>query len=102
MDRLLTPGERDYCTRMSRPARHLAVRLAAKEAAFKALSGSDAARQIAWREVEVLLDAHGRPSVALHGRAAARAGELGVHRCLVSLSHSDATAGAVVIIEGHE
>jgi holo-[acyl-carrier protein] synthase len=100
VERLFTPGEAAYCAGKARPARHYAVRLAAKEAAFKALSGSDEARAIGWLEIEVVLDGHGRPSLALHGRAHARAMVLGVARSHISLSHSDATAGAVVVIEG--
>jgi holo-[acyl-carrier protein] synthase len=100
VERLFTPRESAYCAGMSRPARHYAVRLAAKEAAFKALSGTEEARAIGWLEIEVELDSIGRPSLALHGRAHARAKVLGVARSFVSLSHSDATAGAFVVIEG--
>ncbi len=97
--RLLTPGEWDYCSKMKTPAPHVAARLAAKEAAFKALAGSDEARAIGWREIEVSHDAHRRPLITLHGRAADRAQLLAVSRILVTLTHSDRTAGAVVILE---
>jgi holo-[acyl-carrier protein] synthase len=100
VERLFTSRESAYCAGMSRPARHYAVRLAAKEAAFKALSGSEEARAIGWLEIEVELDSIGRPSLALHGRAHARAKVLGVVRSHISLSHSEATAGAFVVIEG--
>src|SRR5438093_249195 len=53
-ERLLTPAERAYCESRPDPATHVAVRLAAKEAVYKALQGSEAARGIGWREVEVL------------------------------------------------
>jgi holo-[acyl-carrier protein] synthase len=97
--RLLTTGEWAYCARMKTPAVHVAARLAAKEAAFKALAGSDDARGIGWREIEVSHDAYRRPVLTLHGRAAARAQELAVTRVLVTLSHSRRTAGAVVVLE---
>lgn len=97
--RLFTAGERAYCEAKARPARHLAARIAAKEAAFKALSGSDDARGIGWREIEVQMDHLGRPLLALHGRAAARAAELGVARHWVSLTHGEQAAVAVVILE---
>ena len=71
--RLFTESERKYCGGMANPARHYAVRVAAKEAAFKALSGTDDARGIGWREMEVELDHIGRPSLRLHGRASVRA-----------------------------
>jgi len=59
------------------PATHVAVRLAAKEAVYKALQGSDAARGIGWREIEVIRAPDGRPDVRLSGHAAARAKLLG-------------------------
>ncbi len=99
LDRLFTAGEREYCERMANPARHLAARVAAKEAAFKALSGNDEARGIAWREMEIVLDRYGRPSLLLHGRASVRARELGVTRTWVSLSHGDDLAAAFVVLE---
>jgi holo-[acyl-carrier protein] synthase len=99
MQRLLTESEWAYCSRMHAPAPHVAARLAAKEAAFKALAGTMDARGIGWREIEVSHDEHRRPLITLHGRAAARAQELQVSRTLLSLSHSRETAGAVVILE---
>lgn len=97
--RLLTEREWAYCAGMRTPAQHVAARLAAKEAAFKALAGTEEARGIAWREIEVVHDEHRRPMVVLHGRAAERARELAVSRTLVTLSHSRQTAGAVVVLE---
>ena len=98
--RLFTAGERAYCDRRAAPARHFAARFAAKEAAFKALSGSGAARHIHWQEIEVAnspLD--GRPTLLLHGLAARRAAELGVVALHVTLTHSDHVAAAVVVLE---
>jgi holo-[acyl-carrier protein] synthase len=97
--KLFTEEERAYCSGMANPARHYAVRVAAKEAAFKALSGSEDARGIGWREMEVELDEVGRPSLRLHGRASARAKELGVARSWISLSHGDDLATAFVVLE---
>ena len=54
-DRLLTPAEAEYCRSRPDPAEHVAVRLAAKEAVYKALQGSDAARGIGWRDIELRL-----------------------------------------------
>ena len=98
-ERLLTPAERQYCAGMARPAEHVSVRLAAKEAVYKALQGSEAARSIGWRDTEVVRDPDGRPQVVLSGRAAARASELGVRRVLLSLSHTHTTAIAVAVLE---
>jgi holo-[acyl-carrier protein] synthase len=97
-DRLLTASEAEYCRSRPDPSEHVAVRLAAKEAVYKALQGSDEARGIGWREIEVTRAPDGRPDVALTGLAAARARELGVSRVLLSLSHTHAAAVAVAVL----
>ena len=74
------------------------MRLAAKEAVYKALQGSEAARGIGWREIEVVRAADGRPDVVLTGLAAQRAAELGVRRVLLSLSHTHEAAIAMAVI----
>jgi holo-[acyl-carrier protein] synthase len=98
MTRLLTPAERSYCLGMAYPARHVAARVAAKEAVFKALQGSEDARGIGWTEIEVTRDEHGRPGVRLTGRAQARFTELGASRVLLSLTHTDDTAAAMAVV----
>jgi holo-[acyl-carrier protein] synthase len=99
LQRLFTAEEIRYTeNRADRPAA-LAVRLAAKEATYKALTGNDLARAISWRDIEVCNNGDGAPTLTLHGRAAARVTELGVTRILVTLSHSDASAVAFVVAE---
>ncbi len=99
LDRLFTGDELAYIQSKRKPVQHLAVRLAAKEAAFKALSGNELARGIGWRDVEVISRTDGSPELRLHGRAASRFAEIGGTSTHVSLTHSAATAVAVVIIE---
>jgi holo-[acyl-carrier protein] synthase len=96
--RLFTAEEVAYALSRPLPAQHLAARLAAKEAAFKALSGNALARGIGWQEIEVVRGEL-RPTLALHGRAAERAAELGVTTIWVSLTHTATTAGAMVVLE---
>jgi len=96
--RLLTPDERAYCEQMAFPARHVAARIAAKEAVYKALQGTEDARGIGWREIEVVRDHQGRPSVRLHGRAATRLAEVGARDVLLSLTHTDDLAAAIAVI----
>ena len=98
--RLFTDGEAEYARQRAQPARHFAARFAAKEAAYKALAGTREARLVSWRDIEVATEWDGRPTLVLHGRAAERAAELGVVRALLTLTHSDAVAGAVVVLEG--
>ena len=49
---------------------------------------------------EVVLNAHGKPSLQLHGVAERAANHLGVSSAIMSLTHSDSTAAAVVILWG--
>ena len=98
--RLFTDGEAAYARDRAEPARHFASRFAAKEAAFKALAGDDGARAIGWRDIEVVVEDDGRPTLRLHGAARRRAERLGVRRTLLSLTHADGVAGAVVVLDG--
>jgi holo-[acyl-carrier protein] synthase len=98
--RVLTDQERHYVLRFTRPAQHLAARLAAKEAVFKALQGVPGTREISWRDIEVERSAEGRPSIRLHGDAAKVAERAGVTRISLSLSHTERTAAAVALAEG--
>jgi holo-[acyl-carrier protein] synthase len=98
MRRLFTEREAEYAAQRSNPAMHLAARVAAKEAAYKALSGSESARAVGWKEIEVVRGWEG-PTLELHGLAARRAAELGVTRIHLSMTHTERTAGAVVILE---
>ena len=73
------------------------ARFAAKEALAKALGAPGGMR---WVDAEVQTDETGRPSLVMTGTVAARAGEIGVLRSHVSLSHDAGIASAVVILEG--
>lgn len=99
--RFLLPAERAYVLSMANPARHFAVRLAAKEAVYKAMANLRGASTISWRDIEVTRDGRGRPSVVLHGRAdrVASGGPSGRYRLLISLTHTERTAGAVAVLE---
>ena len=100
LGRLFTFREIDYSRRHVDPARHFAARLAAKEAAFKAMAGNELARAVGWRDIEVVSHADGRPSLEFHGHGRKRIQQLGVALALVSLTHSDLSAAAVVILMG--
>ena len=92
LQRVYTDGEAAYCRGR---APQLAARFAAKEAVMKALGTGT--RGVGWREVEVTRKRTGEPEVALHGRAAIRAEQLGIGRIAVSLSHSRKYAVASVV-----
>ena len=99
LKRLFTPAEIGRAAGMSYQALHLAGRLAAKEAAYKALSAEGADLGIGWQSIEVERLPDGRPQLILHGPALARFNALGATRCHVSLSHDGGIAAAVVILE---
>ncbi len=92
LDRVYTPAEQRYCRGRTE---RLAGRFAAKEAVSKALGAG--MRTLRWRDIEVLPDRRGRPTVYLHGKAAARARHMGVTWLSVSITHTNALAIAFVI-----
>jgi holo-[acyl-carrier protein] synthase len=92
--RVYTQGEIDYCRGR---APNLAVRFAAKEATMKALGTG--VRGVGWKDIEVVRQESGAPSVKLHGRAQARAERLGVLEISLSLSHSQEYAVAFVVVQ---
>ena len=99
LNRLFTAGERAYASSHPEPHRQLAARVAAKEAAYKALSGNDLAKSIGWRELEVVSRRGCAPELVLHGRALVRAEELGVNRVHLSITHTEHMAAAYVVAE---
>jgi holo-[acyl-carrier protein] synthase len=99
LHRLFTDAELSYISLKAFPGQHLAARLAAKEAAYKALNGNELARGIGWRDIEVFSRPDGSPELRLHGKAAERFAELSGVSIHVSLTHSRETAAAVVIVE---
>ena len=76
----------------------LAARFAAKEATFKLLRVAE--RVPGFREVEVIREPGGWPTLRLHGEAAVLAAEADLHDIQLSLSHTEHTAIAVVIAGG--
>ena len=99
--RLFTPAEQAYCLARPRPAEELAVRLAAKEAAFKAL-GPVWSDGVGWSDFEVENDTRGRPHLRLHGVAREWAEGRSLRVGGISLSHEGGLALAEVIFERKE
>jgi holo-[acyl-carrier protein] synthase len=88
--RVLTDAERRYVR--DRPET-MAGRWAAKEAVSKVLGLG--VRGIGWRDIEIERLPTGQPAVRLHGRAAARADQLGMERIAVSITHESDYAVAI-------
>lgn len=96
--RVYTPAEIAYCGRKRNSAESYAARFAAKEAAAKAL-GTGISQGVGWREIEVLREPSGQPTLRFTGRALARASSMAVRRASLSLSHGRELALAVVLLE---
>ncbi|MGE3141279.1 MAG: 4'-phosphopantetheinyl transferase superfamily protein [Thermoleophilia bacterium] len=89
-------------------ALRLAARFAAKEAFIKAWGAARAGRApdvgtVDMREIEVVDDGYGRPSLSLHGAVAASVARLETDlgrrvQAMVSLSHDGPAAAAVVLL----
>ncbi len=92
LQRIYTKDELAYC-RGRIPS--LAARFAAKEGTMKALGTG--IRGVRWKDVEVVRHRGKPPTLCLHGGAARKAKELGVHDLALSLSHSRDYAVASVV-----
>jgi len=92
LNRVYTEAELKIC-RDRIPS--LAARFAAKEAVMKVLGTG--AKGVGWREIEILADGNGKPSVKLHGRAKNKAEQLDLNEFSVSLSDTKQHAVAVAI-----
>jgi holo-[acyl-carrier protein] synthase len=97
-ERLFSDDERAYADRQRDPAKNLAARFGAKEAVMKALGVG--LWKFKLRDVEVVRQRGGAPTIALYGRAAELATERGVRAWHLSLTHTNTMALAVAIAAG--
>jgi len=98
LDRIFTPGEQQYCAPRVRAAESYAGRFALKEAVMKVL-GTGWGEGIRFRDIEAVKVASGAVEACLHGRAAEIAGELGIGKIHVSITHLAGMAAAVAVGE---
>lgn len=89
-ERWFTELERAYCEPRRLAGQHYAARLAAKLATRRLLGA------VRLREIEIVRDEAGAPSLRLHGRAEIRGEGARLH---VSLSHDGGVAVALVVGE---
>ena len=75
----------------------LAARFAGKEAVIKAIGSQGGGIKL--KDIEILADSSGKPSVHLYGKARNQADSLGLSNLAISLSHSRKYAVAFVIGE---
>ena len=98
IDRIFTAGEKTYAFSKKNPAPHLAARFAAKEAFLKAL-GLGLREGISWHDMNVELDALGKPSMALTGRAREIFNQQRCSSLHLSYTHDGDYAFATVVLE---
>jgi holo-[acyl-carrier protein] synthase len=95
LERVFTPAELEY-SRSKKDVHHrLAARFAAKEAFSKAFA-TGWSGPFRWRDVEVSNDPLGKPVITVRGEMRKK---LKQSEILLSISHSERTVVAVVVIE---
>ncbi len=99
LQRVFTAGEIAYSMSMRFPARHLAARFAAKEAVSKAF-GTGIGKAMGWRDIDVRKKESGEPFLVFEGGAKEMSISRGVSQPLITLSHTDEHAIAMIILEG--
>jgi holo-[acyl-carrier protein] synthase len=99
LNRILHPNEISYCLSHREPAPFLAARFAAKEAISKAF-GTGIGAQLGWHDIEIGRKESGEPFVILHGAGQKLLETRRGRAVLVSLSHTQAHATAVAVLEG--
>src|SRR5438552_14710414 len=98
LKRILHPNEIAYCLSHKMPAPFLAARFAAKEAISKAF-GTGIGAELGWQDMEVGRKQSGEPFVILHEGAQKLLQQRGARIVLISLSHTQAHAAAVAVLE---
>ncbi|MCD4707548.1 MAG: holo-ACP synthase [Candidatus Sabulitectum sp.] len=100
IEELFLPAETEYCRTQVRYWENFAARFAAKEATFKAL-GSGLSSGLRFRDVEIVRRMEtGSISLKLYGKALMIQNERKIDKILVSVSHTEKNAIAIVIAEG--
>jgi holo-[acyl-carrier protein] synthase len=94
-DKLFTDGERNYAARKRRDGQSLAVRFAAKLAVRRAMRASG----LRWRDIEVVRNRQGPPTLRLTGCAERAASRAGVSKIALTLTHDAQWCVGQVILE---
>lgn len=98
--RVFTEREIDIIPSGTRRVSHIASRFSAKEAAMKAL-GLSFGSGVSFKDFEVFREPGAPPRLELSKRMSDKANALGVSNILLSLSHSDSSVIASVILDSH-
>jgi len=98
LHRILLADEISYCLSHKVPGPFLAARFAAKEAISKAF-GTGIGAELGWQDMEIRRKETGEPFVVLHGGGQSLLEARQARVVLISLSHTQAHAAAVAILE---
>jgi holo-[acyl-carrier protein] synthase len=98
-NRVYTKNEIEYCeNRKAARFESYAARFSAKEAVSKAF-GTGIGKRVGWKDIEVVNDSLGKPSIVLSGNARELFEEMKGVSISLSLSHSRQYAVAYVMLE---
>ncbi|MFX0133241.1 MAG: holo-ACP synthase [Candidatus Hodarchaeota archaeon] len=97
--RAFTQFEIEFCNERKNSYKHYAVRLAVKEAMFKAL-GMGWRSGLAWNDIEYAQPNRGKPFIITYGKIKHKLIEMEITSINVSSSFNSAHATAIIILEG--
>ncbi len=97
LNKIFSPGEQAYCRDRADCAPCLAARFAAKEAAAKAL-GTGFGTEFGWLDSEIVRGEAGEPLLRFNESGQSLLVAKGATRGLVSLTHLQSIASAIVIL----
>ena len=99
IEKIYTKNEIEYCESKGKMKyQHYAVRFAAKEATFKAISGFLQDKyEVSWKNAEIINDNNGRPKIIFNNIPKELEGK--ILDVDISLSHSKDNAIAMVVIQ---
>lgn len=95
--RVFTEKEMLYCNSKKDRSQRLACRFAAKEALFKAL-GTGWRNGTEWKEIEVVNDELGKPTIRLSGKTEELSQQIGVKNILLSITSTENYGVAQVVL----
>ena len=98
LKRIFTDNELLYAQSKKNPTPHIAARFAVKEAVAKALT-TGWSGGFRWKDVEIINDTSGRPTIVLYGNVKEL---LKGSRVLVSISHSENVVIGFALIENNQ
>ena len=95
VQRAYTSREIDFCSSRKAATQHYSALWAGKEAVLKAL-GTTWVRGISWRDVEIVNNDDGRPTVHVSGAVRELCRRQGIGQILISVAHCRSHATAFV------